>query len=464
MSWRRPPWEIGENGEMSETQVLSTQFTALRQRLQQKVKMGAREDALFDMSLRRLAGSGAPVNLPRQLTGAARHLLERGRELLRRLRELGNAATREPDEANPRVEWYLATLALVGSALRTIAAFPNDPGEQLRLCEGIAGALDHIDQRIWRLADMMCRLHREKSWVDVLAEGLTRLSQGKPIDNIPITKLAKAIAADADDGVALRFLSVSPQDPARFIAAHSLNVAQVMARCIRLGPAWSGDPPDPLLAALLHDVGMLSIPAEILADQGPLNDAQRRVIERHCHQGVEWIAQSMPNARWLAETAADHHERLDGTGYPSGIRADQIAPLTRMLAVCDTYAALRAPRPHRDALDPRAALADTLMLADEEALDRAAAERLLELTFYPTGTIVELADGCVALVVATPAKTDVINSSVRSVVAVLTNSQARPLPLPQCVDLSQREGQSIVRSLTAAERQQILGTHFPEYA
>src|SRR5207302_1036318 len=155
------------------------------------------------------------------------------------------------------------------------------------------------------------------------------------------------------------------------------------------------------LAALVHDVGMLRVPLEILVHPGSLNDEQKRAVERHTQIGADLAARLLPNGAWLAEATGGHHERLDGTGYPGGLRDGHIAPLTRLLAVCDVYAALRAPRPHREARSTRTALADTLLLADQGALDPREAERLLLLSFYPPGTVVELADGAVGLVVAT---------------------------------------------------------------
>src|SRR5262249_26344964 len=151
------------------------------------------------------------------------------------------------------------------------------------------------------------------------------------------------------------------------------------------------------------------------------------------------------------------HERLDGTGYPAGLRELQVPPLARLLAVCDVYAALCAPRPHRPARETRTALTDTLLLAEQGALDRSCAERLLQLSFYPVGSVVELADGRVGLVVATPSGRWDLQSPARPVVALLTDGQGQPLPGPQHVDLAQCEGHSIVRTLSPEERRDLLG-------
>ena len=233
---------------------------------------------------------------------------------------------------------------------------------------------------------------------------------------------------------------------------------------LRQDPELRRRPLDPVLAALVHDVGMLRIPTEILTQPGPLNDEQRRAVESHARTGAELAARLGPSVGWLAQAAAGHHERLDGTGYPAGLRDTQITPLNRLLAVCDVYAALCAPRPHRPAHETRTALTDTLLLADQGALDRNHAERLLVLSFYPAGSVVELADGAVGVVVATPVARRDLDGPARPVLTLLTDSQGQPLPVPLYLDLTQVEGRSIVRSLSPAERREVLGKTYPEAA
>jgi HD-GYP domain-containing protein (c-di-GMP phosphodiesterase class II) len=246
------------------------------------------------------------------------------------------------------------------------------------------------------------------------------------------------------------------------VAAHSLNVAQVVARVVRQDPEWRGRALDPVLAALVHDVGMLIIPPESFLHGGPLDDDQRRAVEGHTLRGEIAARRLLPNGPWLADATLSHHERLDGTGYPNGRRDEQIGALPRLLAVCDVYAALCSARPHRPTRETRTALTDTLLLADNGALDRYHAERLLHLSFFPVGTVVELADGAVAIVVATHQIRRDLSTPARPVLAVLTDPQRQALPAPRHIDLAEAEGHSIVRSLSATERRAVLGKRFPE--
>jgi HD-GYP domain-containing protein (c-di-GMP phosphodiesterase class II) len=211
-------------------------------------------------------------------------------------------------------------------------------------------------------------------------------------------------------------------------------------------------------------VGLLAIPAEILVQPDPLDDAQRRLLESHVQIGADRVRQLLPDGDWLTDAVAGHHERLDGTGYPGGLREMHISSLARLLAVCDVYAALCCPRPYRPARETRTALTDTLLQAEQGLLDREHAERLLLLSFYPVGTAVELADGSLGVVVATHRGRRELNNAARPVVVLLTDTQGQPLAGPRPLDLAQCLNRSIVRSLSAVERRSLLGLRFPEWA
>jgi hypothetical protein len=108
-------------------------------------------------------------------------------------------------------------------------------------------------------------------------------------------------------------------------------------------------------------------------------------------------------------------------------------------------------------------LTDTLLLAERGGLDRAHAEHLLHLSFYPVGSVVELVDGSIGVVVATHVGLRDLNLPARPVVALLADAGGQLLPTPQHLDLAQCEGHGIVRTLSLAERRDRLGTRYPEY-
>jgi hypothetical protein len=101
--------------------------------------------------------------------------------------------------------------------------------------------------------------------------------------------------------------------------------------------------------ALVHDIGKLSVPDAILKKPGPLDDDEYEVIKRHPGQGARLLDEIGGFRASVRRLVRDHHERLDGKGYPNGLRADEIDLDTRILTVCDVYDALMSPRVYRPA-------------------------------------------------------------------------------------------------------------------
>ncbi len=409
----------------------------------------------------------AERSLPTQLTARARRAIEKGRELIQALREYQTEPlVREPGALLTAL--YRETTSLAEAALRLVACLPDSPGAQLQMCDSIESLLDSATQRLGSLG-VALRGHREEPGrIERLADFMDRLDRGTPADLNSMTELAETLLDEASESLPLRF--IQPPAPvaergwvARLVAGHSLTAAQVMARLARHEPELRGRTVEAVLAALLHDTGMLRLSPELLSRTEPLDDAGKRTIESHCRVGAYLMARYFPNSQWLVETADQHHERLDGSGYPDGLKEGQLSPLVRLLAVCDVYAAACQARPHRAARETRTALTDTLLLAEKGQFDRHFAERLLQLSFYPAGSVVELADGALAGVVAAPAGRHDLQAPARPVIALLMDGHGHYLPAPRYLDLSQSESHSIVRGLGAEERRRTLGARYPEW-
>ncbi len=116
------------------------------------------------------------------------------------------------------------------------------------------------------------------------------------------------------------------------------------------------------IGGLLHDIGKLSVPESILNKPGSLDDDEYGVIKLHPERGRELLSELGGFDEAVARLVLDHHERLDGTGYPRGIEGAELDIATRILAVCDVYDALVSPRVYRPAWPQERALA---LLRDE---------------------------------------------------------------------------------------------------
>jgi len=100
------------------------------------------------------------------------------------------------------------------------------------------------------------------------------------------------------------------------------------------------------MTSLLHDIGKLAVPAEILTKAGTLSDSEFEMIKDHSRQGYEILKEiTFP---WpIADIVLQHHERMDGSGYPSGLKGDQILLPARIIAVADVVEAMASHRPYR---------------------------------------------------------------------------------------------------------------------
>jgi HD-GYP domain-containing protein (c-di-GMP phosphodiesterase class II) len=122
------------------------------------------------------------------------------------------------------------------------------------------------------------------------------------------------------------------------------------------------------IGGLVHDIGKLSIPDAILNKPGPLDDDEYAVVQEHPERGHKLLAGLGGFPRAVRQLVHDHHERLDGSGYPRGLSADEIDLDTRILTVCDVYDALISKRVYRGAWSHDEAMA-LLRRETEYALD-----------------------------------------------------------------------------------------------
>ena len=145
----------------------------------------------------------------------------------------------------------------------------------------------------------------------------------------------------------------------RGIGSHGLNHSQeIRALSIEIAHRLNmSDDKISLIeqASMLHDIGLISIPTHIFEKKDSLSETEYDEIKRHTLIGeeiIEMFAQGSQNdeLNQIKQIVGQHHERLDGSGYPRGLKAKQICPEARILAVTDTYNAMRSTRPYRDAV------------------------------------------------------------------------------------------------------------------
>jgi HD-GYP domain-containing protein (c-di-GMP phosphodiesterase class II) len=171
------------------------------------------------------------------------------------------------------------------------------------------------------------------------------------------------------------------RDP--FTSQHQERVAQF---AVAIGAAM-GMPAVRLeilyLAAIVHDIGKLGIPAEIVGKPGRLSGPEYALVQTHCAIGHDILLQLQAPFP-IADIVHQHHERADGSGYPRGLRADAILEEARILAVADTFDAMSSYRPYRAALSEDFVLAELHKMAGQ-LLDRRVVDAFTRHVLSGTG-------------------------------------------------------------------------------
>ncbi|PIT72874.1 HD domain-containing phosphohydrolase [Limnohabitans sp. JirII-31] len=143
------------------------------------------------------------------------------------------------------------------------------------------------------------------------------------------------------------------RDP--YTAGHQRRVAQIAVAIARkLG--WTSEKIEGLyLAAMVHDIGKVGVPSEILTKPMRLTSVETQLVREHAETGYQ-ILKDIPFPWPIAEMVRQHHERMDGTGYPKGLSAPQILDEAKVIGVADTLEAMGSHRPYRPALGLAAAI------------------------------------------------------------------------------------------------------------
>ncbi len=152
------------------------------------------------------------------------------------------------------------------------------------------------------------------------------------------------------------------------------------------------------LAGLLHDLGKATLPLPILNKPGKLTDAEFDIIKTHPVRGHEMLVEGRGVNGAALEVCLHHHERPDGGGYPHGLSGEAVTLLARMGSVCDVYDAITSNRPYKAGWDPAESIAR--MASWKGQFDDAVFQAFVQsLGIYPTGSLVRLASGKLAVVI-----------------------------------------------------------------
>jgi hypothetical protein len=182
----------------------------------------------------------------------------------------------------------------------------------------------------------------------IVAVDLARATQSRPLaGDFSAAELVRA--EEMFLGSHVRALTRCLAEKDAYTERHARRVAQLAVECGELLGLSTRRLRMLAIGGLVHDIGKLSVPDEILKKPGPLDDDEYAVVQRHPEAGARLLQELGGFPSTVRQLVRDHHERLDGTGYPRRLGGEELDLETRILAACDVYDALISPRVYRPA-------------------------------------------------------------------------------------------------------------------
>ncbi len=267
-----------------------------------------------------------------------------------------------------------------------------------------------------------------RCWIDQMLED-SRLGTSIDTDQARalVTQLADEVIRNPDALIWLTYLKSRDE----YTATHCMNVcilALTFGRCLGLDETALHQLG---LGALLHDLGKMQIPGEVLNKPGRLTEEEFAIIKKHPGLGFAMLRDDKNLDKASLHIVLHHHERLDGRGYPRGLGEKKIPLLTRISSIVDVYDAITSDRCYHDGIAPAQALENLFKWASGN-FDVALLERFIKcIGIYPIGSVVRLSSGEVGIIVAS----DECNR-LKPILLIVQNAEGKPVAPRRLINMA----------------------------
>lgn len=235
---------------------------------------------------------------------------------------------------------------------------------------------------------------------------------------------------------------------------HSVAVCALMIALARTLKMTEAQVFDAGIAGLMHDVGKMLIPESILNKAGKLTLEEYQIMQGHSKAGAEILKASHRVSAMVLDVCLHHHEKMDGSGYPHGLNAQDISVFARMAAVCDVYDAITSERPYKKGWEPAHSVRE--MASWRGHFDHGIFQAFVKTVgIYPVGALVSLESGRLGVVVEQNAQ-----SLLRPKVKVFLSTRTRKAIRIDVVDLMKLSGRDNIIQIELAETWKV--THADE--
>lgn len=267
------------------------------------------------------------------------------------------------------------------------------------------------------------REYIQQTFKQIYEKGNVDVNKAKEV----VSELVSNVLEGHDAMIWLTYL----KDRDEFTAVHSINVCIYSISFGRFLGLSEQEINTLGLGALLHDVGNIKIPENLLKKPGKLTKDEFTLMKAHAFLGYELLKQDSGMPPEALDIVLNHHERIGGHGYPNAKRDEEISHFSRIVAIIDVYDALTTDRPYKDGLNSRTALDKLYNIAPDNYAQDLIESFIKFIGIYPIGSIVELSTGHTAVVIANNDK-----NHLKPIVGLVLNRKQEPYETIRLLNMS----------------------------